>query len=87
MIPTACGIAPRILGVMQSQLIYLQEMAATITSTLLKLTMMVHNFFRCISCDGKWESHIILYETEPERQQEKKKIRDDYFPLSANKEI
>ncbi|EAS01192.2 hypothetical protein TTHERM_00318550 (macronuclear) [Tetrahymena thermophila SB210] len=44
-------------------------------------------YFACISCDGAWEDHEVLYETEMERKQLGKKIRDDYKPLSTNSAI
>ncbi|EGR27098.1 hypothetical protein IMG5_202150 [Ichthyophthirius multifiliis] len=45
------------------------------------------SFEICISCDGAWEDHEVLYETEMERQKAGKKIREQYKPLSTHQEI
>ena len=43
--------------------------------------------FACISCDQKFEEHETIYETEKERQQAGKPIREDFLPLAQNPEV
>ena len=43
--------------------------------------------FCCLSCDKKFEDHETLYETEKERQQQGKPIRDQYLPLAQNPQV
>lgn len=43
--------------------------------------------FACISCDSRWEDHIVLYEFEHDRMMEGKKIGEDFLPLNQNKEL
>ena len=43
--------------------------------------------FCCLACDQKFEEHETLWETEKERQQNKKGIREDYLPLANNPDI
>jgi hypothetical protein len=46
-----------------------------------------HSDFACISCDGKWEDHITLYEFEHDRVMAKKKVGQDFQPLGAGTEL
>lgn len=43
--------------------------------------------FACISCDGRWEDHVTLYEFEHDRIQAGKKVGYDFEPLSMNTEL
>jgi hypothetical protein len=43
--------------------------------------------FCCIGCDGKFEDHETLWETERERQQLRKSIRMEYLPLATSPAI
>merc|ERR1712194_189904 len=43
--------------------------------------------FACISCDGKWEDHITLYEFEHDRVMENKKVGQEFLPLMAGSEL
>lgn len=43
--------------------------------------------FCCISCDQKFEDHETIYETEKERQQQGKPIREDFLPLAKNPQV
>ena len=43
--------------------------------------------FCCLGCDQKFEEHETIYETEKERQQLGKPIREAYYPLASTPEI
>jgi hypothetical protein len=43
--------------------------------------------FCCIGCDGKFEDHETIWETEKERMMAKKSVREGYLPLSSNPAI
>jgi len=43
--------------------------------------------FACLTCDKKFEDHVTLYETEPERKAESKPIRTAFMPLASNPEV
>ena len=38
--------------------------------------------FACLSCDGKWEEHVTLYEDEEIRKELGKTVGEDFFPLA-----
>ena len=38
--------------------------------------------FCCLSCDGKWEEHVTLYEDEQERRELGKPVGEDFYPLA-----
>merc|ERR1719266_387817 len=38
--------------------------------------------FACLSCDGKWEEHLVLYEDEELRKELKKPVGEAFYPLS-----
>lgn len=49
-----------------------------------------HDFisdFCCIGCDGKFEDHETVWETEKERTLARKSIRSDYLPLATSPAI
>ena len=43
--------------------------------------------FACLSCDGKWEEHITVYEDEELRKELDKPVGDQFYPLSDVPEI
>ena len=43
--------------------------------------------FACLTCDGLWEHHEVLYETADERQILKKPIGQEYMPLNSHQHI
>ena len=43
--------------------------------------------FACLSCDGKWEEHLTLYEDEQLRQELGKTVGQDFYPLADVPEI
>ena len=43
--------------------------------------------FACLSCDGKWEEHVTLYEDEELRKELDKLVGDQFYPLSDVPEI
>jgi len=43
--------------------------------------------FACLSCDGKWEEHVTLYEDEEIRKELGKTVGEDYYPLADVPEI
>jgi len=43
--------------------------------------------FACLSCDGKWEEHITLYEDEELRKELEKAVGDAFYPLADVPEI
>ena len=43
--------------------------------------------FACLTCDGLWEHHEVLYEMEEDRKLLNKPIKDEYLPLSSHKNI
>ena len=38
--------------------------------------------FCCLSCDGKWEEHVTLYEDEQERRELGKPVGEHFYPLA-----
>jgi len=38
--------------------------------------------FACLSCDGKWEEHVTLYEDEEIRKELGKTVGEDFYPLA-----
>ena len=38
--------------------------------------------FACLSCDGKWEEHVVLYEDEELRRELGKPVGEAFFPLA-----
>ena len=43
--------------------------------------------FACLTCDGSWEDHDILYEMGEERKMLGKKVGEEYIPLSSHQHI
>ena len=43
--------------------------------------------FACLTCDGAWTDHDVLYEMAEERKMMGKKIGEEYLPLSTHKHI
>lgn len=43
--------------------------------------------FACLSCDGKWEEHEVLYEDEDLRRELGKTAREDFYPMADVPEI
>lgn len=43
--------------------------------------------FACLTCDGSWQDHEVLYEMAEDRQMMGKKVGEEYLPLSTHKEI
>ena len=43
--------------------------------------------FACLSCDGKWDEHLVLYEDEELRKELGKPVGDAFYPLSDVPEI
>ena len=43
--------------------------------------------FACLSCDGKWEEHVTLYEDEQLRKELGKPVGEAFYPLSDVPEI
>jgi len=43
--------------------------------------------FACLSCDGKWEEHIVLYEDEELRKELGKPVGEAFYPLADVPEI
>jgi hypothetical protein len=43
--------------------------------------------FACISCDGRWEDHQTIFESEPERRAQGKKVGKEFYPFSDMKEL
>lgn len=46
-----------------------------------------HSDFACLTCDGLWEHHEVLYETGDQRKMLKKKVGQEYLPLSTHQNI
>ena len=43
--------------------------------------------FACLSCDGKWDEHVVLYEDEELRKELGKPVGEAFYPLSDVPEI
>lgn len=43
--------------------------------------------FACIGCDQKYEEHETIYETEKERVQAGKPVREAFYPLASSPQI
>ena len=43
--------------------------------------------FACLSCDGKWEEHLTLYEDEETRKELGKPVGEAFYPLADVPEI
>ena len=43
--------------------------------------------FACLTCDGLWEHHEVIYETADERNMLNKTVGKDYLPLAKHEHI
>ena len=43
--------------------------------------------FACLTCDGPWEDHEVVYEMGEERKMMGKKVGEEYMPLASHQHI